>query len=85
MCAVAGRALYRGLTSDDLAAFGIGFGLFEMPALAALSAQVIAEEQALRRPVSVTITSGPSSEDGSADGPATPERVIRFVPAPVGA
>ena len=56
MCAVAGRGLYRGYSADDLATHGIGFGLFEMPALAALANQVIAQEQALRRPVAVVIT-----------------------------
>ena len=85
MCAVAGRALYRGLTSDDLAAFGIGFGLFEMPALAALAARVIAEEQISRRPVSVTITPRSGLEDGSLDTGSSSDRPIRFVPAPVGA
>jgi hypothetical protein len=55
MCAVAARGLYRGYGSDDLAGFGIGFSLFEMPSLAAMSARVVAEEQARRRPVSVTI------------------------------
>ena len=55
MCAVAARGLYRGYGSDDLAGFGIGFSLFEMPSLAAMSACVVAEEQARRRPVSVTI------------------------------
>lgn len=55
MCAVAARGLFRGYGSDDLARFGIGFSLFEMPSLAAMSARVVAEEQARRRPVSVTI------------------------------
>jgi hypothetical protein len=55
MCAVAGRGLYHGLCADDLADRGIGFGLFEMPALAALVRQVVTEEQALRRPVAVII------------------------------
>jgi hypothetical protein len=55
MCAVAARGLFRGYGSDDLAGFGIGFTLFEMPSLAAMSAQVIAEVQARRRPVQVTI------------------------------
>ncbi|MGZ9277237.1 MAG: hypothetical protein ACXW4L_08970 [Candidatus Limnocylindrales bacterium] len=56
MCAVAARGLFRGLGADDLAAYGIGFSLFDMPALAALSAAVVAEEQARRRPVAVVIT-----------------------------
>jgi hypothetical protein len=56
MCAVAGRGLFRGYDADDLAALGIGFSLFGMPALAVLSARIVAEEQALRRPVAVLIT-----------------------------
>ncbi len=63
MCAVAGRGLYRGMCSDDLAAFGIGFSLFDMPALAALAATVVAEEQALRRPVAVMITAAPDPDE----------------------
>ncbi len=55
MCAVAARGLYRGLCADDLAVHGIGFGLFDMPALALAAAQVVAEEQARRRPVAVVI------------------------------
>jgi hypothetical protein len=56
MCAVAGRGLFRGYNADDLAALGIGFSLYGMPALAMLSARIVAEEQALRRPVAVMIT-----------------------------
>lgn len=56
MCAVAGRGLFRGFDADDLAGLGIGFSLFDMPALAVLSARIVAEEQALRRPVVVVIT-----------------------------
>jgi hypothetical protein len=55
MCAVAGRGLFRGYGADDLAGIGIGFSLFEMSTLAALARQVVAEEQAHRRPVAVTI------------------------------
>jgi hypothetical protein len=55
MCAVAARGLYRGLVSDDLAEHGIGFSLFDMPALAALSTQIVVEEQAARRPMAVVI------------------------------
>lgn len=67
MCAVAARGLFRGYGSDDLARFGIGFSLFEMPSLAAMSARVIAEEQARRRPVTVTIR---ADATGPAVGPA---------------
>ncbi len=56
MCAVAGRSLFRGYGSDDLAAIGIGFSLFDMPALAVLASRVVCEEQALRRPTRVTMT-----------------------------
>jgi hypothetical protein len=56
MCAVAARGLFRGLCADDLAEHGIGFALFDMPALAAMTSGIIAEEQALRRPVVVMIT-----------------------------
>jgi hypothetical protein len=55
MCAVAGRGLFRGYDADDLAGLGIGFSLFDMPALAVLSARIVAEEQALRTPVAVMI------------------------------
>ncbi|HEY8635771.1 MAG TPA: hypothetical protein VIL81_00785 [Candidatus Limnocylindrales bacterium] len=55
MCAVASRGLFRGYDADDLAGFGIGFSLFDMPALAVLSGRIVAEEQALRRPVAVMI------------------------------
>ena len=61
MCAVAARGLFRGLVTDDLAAHGIGFSLFDTPALAALSASIVVEEQAARRPVTVVIT--PAAEE----------------------
>jgi hypothetical protein len=78
MCAVASRGLFRGYDADDLAGLGIGFSLFGMPALAVLSAQVVAEEQALRRPVAVTIKADPpvapatATEAPPATVPATP-------------
>lgn len=65
MCAVAARGLFRGLVSDDLAAHGIGFSLFDMPALAALSTQIVVEEQAARRPMMVVIA--PVAEEVVAD------------------
>jgi len=55
MCAVAGRGLFRGYGADDLMSRGVGFSLFDMPALAALAMRVVTEEQALRRPVNVVI------------------------------
>jgi hypothetical protein len=62
MCAVAGRGLFRGYDADDLMSRGVGFSLFDMPALAIMAMRVVAEEQALRRPVHVDIADvNPSS------------------------
>jgi hypothetical protein len=44
MCAVAGRGLYRGYSADDLNGIGIGFALFELPALATIVQRVVAED-----------------------------------------
>jgi len=49
MCAVAGRGLCLGYGPEELAAIGIGFGLFQMPALANLVGQVVSEDQERRR------------------------------------
>jgi len=78
MCAVAGRGLFRGYDADDLAGLGIGFSLFDMPALSVLASRVVAEEQALRRPVTVTIT----AEVVAASGSPSP-RVDEPVDSPV--
>jgi hypothetical protein len=83
MCAVAGRGLYRGFDADDLAGLGIGFSLFDMPALSVLASRVVAEEQALRRPVTVLLTaevmavsdSSSSRRDVSADTPTPVDAV----------
>jgi len=67
MCAVAGRGLFRGFSSDDLGGIGVGFSLFDMPSLANLASRVIAEEVALRRPMTVALTgaaAGPEPEAG---------------------
>ena len=50
MCAVAGRALFRGYDADDLNGIGIGLCLSDMPGLAALVTQVVEQEQPARRP-----------------------------------
>ena len=75
MCAVAGRGLFRGYDADDLAGLGIGFSLFGMPALAVLSARIVAEEQALRRPVAVMITA-----DVARAAVSEPEPTVEFTP-----
>jgi hypothetical protein len=77
MCAVAGRGLFRGYNADDLAELGIGFSLFGMPALAVLSARIVAEEQALRRPVAVMITA-----DVAQAVAAAPEPIVEFTEPP---
>ena len=74
MCAVAGRGLFRGYTADDLADLGIGFSLFGMPALAVLSARIVAEEQALRRPVAVMITADVAQAAVPVPGP-----IVEFI------
>jgi hypothetical protein len=68
MCAVSNRGLFRGYGADDLAAHGIGFSLFHMPALASLACRVVGEEKARRRPVSVVISDA-VGEDGPGDRP----------------
>lgn len=75
MCAVAGRGLFRGYNADDLADLGIGFSLFGMPALAVLSARIVAEEQALRRPIAVMITA-----DVALAAVSDPEPIVEFTP-----
>jgi hypothetical protein len=62
MCAVAGRGLFRGFSSDDLGGIGVGFSLFDMPALANLASRVVAEEVALRRPMTVVLTNAINAE-----------------------
>jgi hypothetical protein len=95
MCAVAARGLFRGLGTDDLATHGIGFGLFEMPALAAMAACVVAEEQALRRPMTVVIAVDPvvdiiepstvTEESGAIETGLRGEAPVRFAAVPAGA
>jgi hypothetical protein len=75
MCAVAGRGLYRGWGSDELGAEGIGFSLYEMPALAILVHRIVAEEHekraqlvppsVVRAPVAAALAAIPA--DGSVD------------------
>ena len=87
MCAVANRGLFRGFDVDALAGIGIGLCLSDMPGLAAIVAQVVAEEQQARRPVAVRIvqeaerdeTAGDQQEDPAAGMPP------RLVSIPVSA
>jgi hypothetical protein len=75
MCAVAGRGLFRGFSSDDLGGIGVGFSLFDMPALANLASRVVAEEIALRRPMTVILAVAESIPDpgsNATDGSESP-------------
>ncbi len=74
MCAVAGRGLYRGYRAEELSAIGIGFGLFEMPGLAAIVSRVVAEDQERRRRTTEAILTVvvPADETASAIEPALP-------------
>ena len=54
MCAVASRGLFRGWGPDELEAHGIGFGLFEMPRLAARVREIVAEDRARAKAATVT-------------------------------
>lgn len=54
MCAVASRGLFRGWGPDELAAHGVGFGLFEMPRLASLVAEIVAEDRARAKAAQVS-------------------------------
>ena len=95
MCAVAARGLFRGLGTDDLANHGIGFGLFDMPGLAAMAAGIVAEEQALRRPMTVVLAVDPVvpqpepstviEESGTIETGPRGEAPVRFAAVPAGA
>ena len=63
MCAVAGRGLYQGFGPEELAAIGIGFGLFQMPALAVLVSRVVAEDLERRRRSAAAIRASLLSAD----------------------
>jgi hypothetical protein len=49
MCAVAARGSYHGWGFVELAEHGVGFGLSEMPRLAAIVAQIAGEDTERRR------------------------------------
>ena len=57
MCGVAGRGLFRGWGSDELAEHGIELTLFGMPALAAL-VNVVLEEERPRQAASLRAATG---------------------------
>jgi hypothetical protein len=87
MCAVANRGLFRGFDVDALAGIGIGLCLSDMPGLAAIVAQVIAEEQEARRPVAVRIVQDAEHDETAEDRQDEPSGGMRpqLVPIPVSA
>jgi hypothetical protein len=96
MCAVAGRGLFRGWGSDELSAEGIGFSLFEMPALAVLVHRIVAEEHekraqvvppsVVRAPVGMAVAAMTLEQNAIDEGsePATAPG-LTLAAAPVGA
>lgn len=86
MCAVANRGMFRGFDVDALAGIGIGLCLTDMPGLAAIVAQVIAEEQQARRPVAVRIVTADEHDQAAGDHEEEPGGMRpRLVPIPVSA
>ena len=87
MCAVANRRLFRGFDVDALAGIGIGLCLSDMPGLAAIVAQVVAEEQQSRRPVAVRIVQDAEHDEAPGDQAEDPAAGMRprLVPIPVSA
>ena len=87
MCAVANRGMFRGFDVDALAGIGIGLCLSDMPGLAAIVAQVVAEEQQARRPVAVRIVTDDEHDEAAGEHVDEPSGGMRprLVPIPVSA
>ena len=98
MCAVAARRLYNGWGFAELADHGIGFSLFETPALASLAREIVREEAERRlrhaqsvsspapRPpdTSPTIVSAPAVASAPEVAPAAAMSPARAVEREVG-
>jgi hypothetical protein len=82
MCLVASRCLFRGWGPAELADHGIGFGLFDLPALASLTTRIVTEEHESRRTGIPTATVVPAAQPvvpaaqpvGPAARPVGPDR-----------
>jgi hypothetical protein len=70
MCAVAARRLYNGWGFAELADHGIGFSLFETPALASLAREIVREET--ERRLRTMRQSAPPTEPTADDVPHEP-------------
>ena len=81
--------MFRGWGSDELSAEGIGFSLFEMPALATLVHRVVAEEQERRArlaPAAVVRSATPAmAAEANSDVEAVPAVALRLAAAGAGA
>ena len=75
MCAVAGRGLYQGYGPEELGAIGIGFGLFQMPALSVLVSRVVAEDVERRRRTAAAIRASLAVGDPEASTVAPAEGI----------
>ena len=82
MCAVAGRGLYQGFGADELAAIGIGLGLFQMPALAGLAARVVAEDVERRRRTAAAIRASLVEATADAEAGVAEESMARVWSSP---
>ncbi|MHB8459270.1 MAG: hypothetical protein ACYDAK_04635 [Candidatus Limnocylindrales bacterium] len=89
MCAVASRRLYNGWGFTELADHGIGFSLFQTPALAAIAREIVREE-AVRRPPGLgrmRVDRGPvvgSGADAESDVETDARRILRLSIAATG-
>lgn len=81
MCAVATRGLFHGMGRAELAELGIGFSLFETPALARLVSRVVAEEHDRRVRLAAPLRSARTSAP-DAGSPATAVAQPEAEPAP---
>lgn len=85
MCLVASRRIYQEMGPAELAEHGVGFALFEMPALASLVARVIEEEDPERaarsRRLFVRPRAAGPAEATAESSPATPSPRLEPVPA----
>jgi hypothetical protein len=82
MCHVAGRGLYHGWGFGELAEHGIAFGLAEMPRLAGLVAEVVAQDAERRPRLLVAVMAPvPLASGAQEETPEETRRVGAFVGA----
>ncbi|MBF6604001.1 MAG: hypothetical protein IVW53_00245 [Chloroflexi bacterium] len=89
MCAVASRRLYNGWGFAELADHGIGFSLFQTPALAAIAREIVREEADRRPPGLGRMRAdrgpvGESAADPDGDAETDARRILRLSIAATG-